>query len=174
MTRAEVVAHSPGTEIGQPDFALLRAPSTPQTRSLALARPAERLQNVIAAGFPGLVMETDEAFRRLIGGDSAAVPEAAVTQGIVTARQASSGTGLILHSASVSRGNSGGPLVDQCGRVVGVNTFIRAEQEDAARMNYALATDALLAFLTQNGVQATAADTPCSPALASASGTSTP
>ena len=174
VTRAEVVAQSPGTEIGQPDFALLRAPSTPATRSLSLARPADRLQNVIAAGFPGLVMETDEAFRRLIGGDAAAVPEAAVTQGIVTARQASSGTALILHSAAVSRGNSGGPLVDQCGRVVGVNTFIRAEEEDAARMNYALATEALLAFLSQNGVQLTAADSPCAPALASAGGNGTP
>ena len=41
-------------------------------------------------------------------------------------------------------------------------------------MNYPLATDALLAFLTQNGVQATAADTPCSPTLASAGGNGTP
>src|SRR5690349_11201970 len=38
----------------------------------------------------------------------------------------------LLHTANIARGHSGGPLLDQCGRVLGVNTLItRSEEGDA-------------------------------------------
>jgi serine protease Do len=163
VTRARLVARSQRIEIGEPDFALLRIDSAEAIGPLTLASPAERLQNVVAAGFPALIMDTDAGFRRLRAGDPGAVPEMAVSQGIVTARQSPSGVPLILHTASVSGGSSGGPLVDQCGRVVGMNTFIRTEQDQAARVNYALATDALATFLAGVGIDVTVASDLCHP-----------
>jgi S1-C subfamily serine protease len=163
MTRARLVARSERVEVGAPDFALLRIDDDEAVPALSLASPAERLQNVIASGFPALVMDTDAGFRRLREGDLDAVPEMAVSQGIVTARQSPSGTPLILHTAAVSGGNSGGPLVDQCGRVVGMNTFIRTEKDQAARMNYALATDALATFLANAGIHVAVASDVCRP-----------
>ncbi|MGD9294783.1 MAG: serine protease, partial [Roseobacter sp.] len=55
-----------------------------------------------------------------------------------------------------SKGNSGGPLVDMCGRVVGVNTFV--VQGPMRNLNFALATDDLLLFLQ---------DTPADPVVSS-------
>ena len=53
---------------------------------------------------------------------------------------------IILHSADISAGNSGGPLVDSCGRAVGINTFIATNQQ-ATKANYALGASWLAAFL---------------------------
>jgi hypothetical protein len=118
---------------------------------LSVSRDVDRLDNVIAAGYPAIVIETDENYQRLMEGDMTAMPTVSFTDGIVTAMQHPSGADLILHSATVSPGNSGGPLVDRCGRVVGVNTFVRSE-ETYRRMNYALAADELMKFLNDNGL----------------------
>ena len=49
----------------------------------------------------------------------------AVTQGIVSNPQQKQGNiDYIQHDAALNPGNSGGPLVDQDGAIVGVNTFI--------------------------------------------------
>ena len=162
-TRAKLLARSPKVEIGGPDFALLEVEDGGEQATLSLASPADRLQNVVAAGFPKLVMDTDAGFMRLRAGDRSAVPEMAVSQGVVTARQSPAGTPLILHTASVSGGNSGGPLVDQCGRVVGMNTFVRTEREQVAQMSYALASEALATFLAEAGVEVAVASDQCRP-----------
>ena len=47
-------------------------------------------------------------------------------------------------------GHSGGPLVDSCARVIGVNTFTLVE--GSASLGYAQKTDVLLRFAADNGV----------------------
>lgn len=75
-------------------------------------------QKVYAIGFPG-VADANVKFDGI---------ESTVTEGIVGRNILASWTqdgskqSLIQHSASINQGNSGGPLIDDCGRVVGINT----------------------------------------------------
>ncbi len=62
-----------------------RAPGS--CRQLALASHVERLENVVAGGFPGVIMDTDINFQALRSGDATAIPQMAVTQGVVTVIQ---------------------------------------------------------------------------------------
>jgi S1-C subfamily serine protease len=162
--RADIVASSPTSEIGQLDIALLRVAPVPGVQPLAMSTAAAALDPVIAAGFPGLTMHGDDASVRLLEGDLSAVPTIILTDGKISAIQtAPGGLKIMPHTAAVSGGNSGGPLVDACGRVVGVNTFITADQEQVAHTNYAQKSDALIAFLQANGVGVNASNEPCVP-----------
>jgi S1-C subfamily serine protease len=161
-TRAQIVAQTPNSEIGEPDIALLRVEGATGIQPLAFSSTAAPLDQVIAAGFPGLLMQADEAFGRLLHGDASAVPEVILTDGRINAIQsAPGGMKIIPHSAAVSGGNSGGPLVDACGRVIGINTFITANQEQVAHANYAQKADGVVAFLRQNGAGVADLTSPC-------------
>jgi S1-C subfamily serine protease len=54
------------------------------------------------------------------------------------------------HTAAIGRSNSGRPLVNPCGRVVGVNTS--ASSTRAGERVHAQKEDSLIAFLAANGV----------------------
>jgi S1-C subfamily serine protease len=174
--RAEIAAASPSSETGQIDIALLRVAPVPGVQPLVMSTAAAPLDPVIAAGFPGLTMHGDDASVRLLEGDLSAVPTIILTDGKISAIQtAPGGLKIMPHTAAVSGGNSGGPLVDACGRVVGVNTFIMADQEQVAHTNYAQKSDALIAFFQANGVTVNADNEPCvPPAPASAAPQSAP
>jgi len=163
-THARVVAQTPNSEIGSPDIALLRVDGVTGIQPLAFSTTAAPLDQVIAAGFPGLVMQSDEAFGRLRGGDASAVPEVILTDGRINAIQsAAGGMRIIPHSAAVSGGNSGGPLADACGRVLGINTFITANREQVVHANYAQKADGIVAFIRQNGANVADLTGPCTP-----------
>jgi V8-like Glu-specific endopeptidase len=55
----------------------------------------------------------------------------------------------LLHTANIARGHSGGPLLDQCGRVLGVNTLITRNQDGDAPFAFAVANRELTTFLQQ-------------------------
>lgn len=147
------------------DFALLRVPRQAEIRPLALTGTGRPLTPVVAAGFPGLHLGTDPTFARLSEGDASAARDLApvLQTGVVNhlQRHDEAAVTLVLHSAEIAPGNSGGPLVDYCGRVVGVNSFGRTDGRLPVTARYALGTDGLAAFLSAGGVAAPLDAEPC-------------
>lgn len=133
---------------GQADFAVIKvdAPAG-SVRPLPVAAEPAALSEVVAAGYPVIAIAQDRNLRRLAAGDLKASPEVVLTKGTVSAVQNKErGTPMVLHSADISAGNSGGPLIDSCGRVVGINTYIVTTQQ-TTKANYALGSSWLAAFL---------------------------
>lgn len=167
---AEVVAETPDAKPGAPDFAVLRVNTGDFTPpALGVSTAIGRLDNVVAAGFPAIVVRSDARFKQLAEGDGSAAPSANMQSGAVTVIQphVAGDAEVILHSAEISGGNSGGPLVDTCGRVVGVNTFVSAERQGTfRRLNYALHARELRRFLDGAGIAHRAVEGACEPRVA--------
>ena len=99
------------------DLAVLRvrAGGLPGLRPLPLAvAPPEPLLDVVAVGFPG-------AANAVTAANAPSYNEGNVGR-VVTGTWGSGALRIIQHSADINPGNSGGPLIDACGRVIGVNT----------------------------------------------------
>lgn len=155
-----VINHSTGTlrpaqlikalgpmEVTGGDFALLRVEGVSQPSfDVLISDDSLRLQSVITAGYPGDLLISDQQFQALRSGDLEAVPSLSVTDGTISAEQRlSQTTEVIVHSAPISTGNSGGPLIDMCGRLIGVNTFV--VQGPLRNLNFALSGEDLMSFL---------------------------
>lgn len=167
---AEIVSASRSSEISGDDFALLKLSRNVDLPSFTFSDGTRRLDEVVAAGYPSFVISTDPGFVAAFrDGDFSQLPaiQMAVTRGEVTQMQLSeSGTRLILHSAQISPGNSGGPLVDRCGRVVGVNTFTRLDQANSLRLNFALSAKDAASFLEASNISASMDTSACAVAVA--------
>ena len=143
-----VVATSQPGQATQADFAVIQVDlPAGAVRPLPVAAEPSALSEVVAAGYPAIAIAQDRNLRRLAAGDLKASPQVVLTKGTVSAVQNKERNApIVLHSADISAGNSGGPLVDACGRAVGINTFIATNQQ-ATKANYALGGSWLAAFL---------------------------
>jgi hypothetical protein len=162
MTRG---AGGGAVEPGMPDFALLKLPqAVPGAQPLALTPTADKLLDVVAAGYPASVVQVEQGMQELQQGRLGTPPELVLTRGsISTIQRLENGLIVMPHSADISPGNSGGPLVDTCGRVVGINTFVSFATQVADRVKYAQKTESLLPWLQQQNIQATTQAEACQP-----------
>ena len=141
---------------GDRDYALLKVilPLGANIRPLAFAATPKRTDKVGAWGFPHLISQNDPAYARLLSGeDFSATPELSYSEGVISAILERDPP-LVVHSAPLSPGNSGGPLVNEQGEIVGINTMITPDESSYRQASIALSGQDLLRFLRQNGIAA--------------------
>lgn len=135
------------------DLALLRIGSpTDKRKAIALEEPKDDIvgDQVYAVGYPA-VAESVDALSYFGNND------ATVTGGSVSRVLTESGTGrhLLQTDAVVHSGNSGGPLVNTDGRVVGINTFILTDENGSEihGVYYAVSISEAIPMLERNNVK---------------------
>lgn len=151
---ASIAAYSP-----QRDLALLKLRQGASLSALTLfSGAAADSQEVYAAGYPGNV----DMAEGLSMGDLVSPQAAVKTRGYISAGRSSKAFDTILHTAPIGSGNSGGPLLDACGRVLGVNSFgtVSDNTTDSA-FYFAISMRELTAFLQEAGVNPHVSGTPC-------------
>jgi len=86
----------------------------------------DKADRVLALGYPGVADRLVSKEQGLMG---MMAREATLTTGVVGRKfnapwggRGSEDISIVQHSAQINKGNSGGPLFDGCGRVVGINT----------------------------------------------------
>lgn len=111
-----------------PDIAVIQAvEEVPGRVALPLLADESEIEvgdSVVALGYPGSSDYTQETVygATLPGG----VEDVTLTSGIISRFTTSSSLGntrLIQHDATINGGNSGGPLIDSRGAVIGINTY---------------------------------------------------
>jgi serine protease Do len=109
------------------DLALLDAPELAAPALKIAASPPGKEALVRALGYPGVT----DRMRKLPLEQSLKPSEPYVTSGsIALFSDTAPGGGAfdtIFHTAPIDHGNSGGPLLDECARVIGVNTWSAAD-----------------------------------------------
>lgn len=133
-----------------------------------------KLQPVLAAGFPGAAD---------LGGSIDNLMEVSFTQGIISGFIQENGEGMYQISAAVNPGNSGGPLFDQCGRVIGINSLkslvnavvVGPDGQPTTQrvplgenIAWAIQSDELIDLLQQKKIPYQSESTPCGGAAAGA------
>lgn len=139
------------------DIAVLKLEkATSKRKPITLCSPTDELvgSTVYAVGYPGLA-------DNVIAEPSSSwdVTDATVTKGTVNRIFTTEGTGRVnLQIDCVIRhGNSGGPLLNGSGAVVGVNTWGVNSGSDDADMYYAVSIDEAVLLLNQSGITYTMA-----------------
>lgn len=116
---ATVIWTSPGLDLGVIKVENLNRPILPLTGLVAPDYPAKG-HTVYLQGFPGVV---DNLVRDAAEKDHVSTVSRGVVGRIVTASFGGTLRPVIQHDTEAGPGNSGGPLFDACGNVVGVHTF---------------------------------------------------
>ena len=140
------------------DLALLRTTSPMRLPPLTISgAPVSDAGAVTSVGYPQNVdraqgLEMADLFR--------AQPPVKST-GFLSGRRPTREFDTLLHTAPIARGSSGGPLLDECGRVLGVNSFGAESGGTDAEFFFAVSTRELLPFLRANDVTPSVNAMPC-------------
>jgi hypothetical protein len=142
--RAVVKASLPGK-----DLALLQLTSGALVPASIFAGTVPDGADVFAIGYPASVdiaLEQSEA-------DVLRPQQPVKTRGTVSSGRTSKTVESLLHTAPIAPGNSGGPIVDACGRVLGINSFGSVPTEGGAEFYFAISARELTSFLSNRGVE---------------------
>lgn len=83
------------------------------------------------------------------------------SRGFLSGQRPSRDFDTLLHTAPIGKGSSGGPLLDNCGRVVGVNSFGAESDGTDSEFYFAVSTRELLPFLRANEITPQVNGMPC-------------
>ena len=131
------------------DVALLKVNFNTQLPSIPLASKDDALvgEDIFVYGFPNSVAKNEFLSEETI-------LEATLTRGIISARKKSvKGWPVMQMDADINRGNSGGPVCNQNGEVVGISTF--GTLDDNARalapgLNFAIPLEVVREFISDS------------------------
>lgn len=130
------------------DLALLQLSSGSLIPASIFAGTVADGADVFAIGYPASVdvaLEQSEA-------DVLRPQPPVKTRGTISSGRTSKTVESLLHTAPIAPGNSGGPIVDSCGRVVGINSFGSLANEGGAEFYFAISARELSTFLDNQGV----------------------
>jgi serine protease Do len=148
----KVVAYAP-----ELDLAIIALTSGSITPAALYGGLVQDGASVVALGYPYGV---DRAMAS--GVDQFIRPQSPVKSlGSVSGRRTNDRFDTIVHTAAIGRGNSGGPLVDACGRVVGINSFLSISEGIDSTFAFALSVKELQAFLARAKIAVTVTTAPC-------------
>ncbi len=152
---ARIIRYSPLSELallefrGGPDI-------VPLTISTVEPHPGD---GVVALGYP------DVDYQGATGADLLRPAPPSRTSGQIASLRDRAPTGdaipTINHQAVISSGSSGGPLVDECGRVLGVNSWHVSGADTRETRGVSTRATQLLQFLDEAGVTPTLSDERC-------------
>ncbi|MBB3860603.1 S1-C subfamily serine protease [Novosphingobium hassiacum] len=151
---ARLIAYSPAN-----DLALLRIEGGGTLTPITLFPGApDDGAEVYALGYPGNV----DLAQGLSMADLVTPQEAVKTRGYLSGGRSSRSFDTLLHTAPIGSGNSGGPLLDTCGRVLGINSFgtVSDNGTDSA-FYFAISMRELAAFLKRAKVEPHVSGLPC-------------
>jgi S1-C subfamily serine protease len=156
LGRVKVLSPEPMGNAGDyysDDFALVAVSGPLAAPPLAIASAVQPLDPVIAAGFPTNVISADKQFQDLQAGRAIGMPGVVLSRGDIRAvENQGSPTPVVAHTAEISEGNSGGPLVNACGQLVGINTFGIQMPGATRTSNFAIGNGAIDRFLKSQNV----------------------
>ncbi len=139
------------------DLALIEISEARLPAAAIYTGPLDSGADVVALGYPGNV---DLATARSAN-DYITPRTPTRSEGNMSNMQAVDGVAMLIHTAKISRGNSGGPLVDGCGRITGINTAITRADDGDSPFAFAIAGRELTRFLTDAGQSYASIGTPC-------------
>ena len=131
------------------DLAIIEAEYPVQGVGTLPLRPVDENmagEHVYALGFPGIE-------DKMADNNYYTMSDITVTDGIVSRQITHDGICCMSHTAKVNHGNSGGPLIDSYGQVIGVNTFIYTETKTSDLRSYAIYSDYFMNALDSMGVR---------------------
>jgi serine protease Do len=89
-------------------------------------------------------------------------PQAPVkTRGTISAGRSAKSFDTLLHTAPIGPGNSGGPILDACGRVIGINSFGSTSENGGSDFYFAISMKETTAFLRSQKISFNAVTGPC-------------
>ena len=139
------------------DLALLEITEARLPAAAVYTGPLESGADVVALGYPGNV---DLATARSAN-DYITPRTPTRSEGNLSNTQSVDGVAMQIHTAKISRGNSGGPLVDACGRIAGINTAITRADDGDSPFAFAISARELTRFLANANQQYASVGTPC-------------
>jgi S1-C subfamily serine protease len=178
LVEARVVERRAGV-----DLAVIEAYEDLPGRALTLADfEPEKLTSVVAVGYPGAADVKQDATVRTMQELYARMKEpsgfdSTVTPGVVSRIYSASNTALsetqvinartVQHNAPINPGNSGGPLFDECGTVIGVNSFT---PKGAQGLFFSIHSGEVIRFLRELNISYAAVGHACMAASLSSGG----
>ncbi len=150
---ATIIAYSPKN-----DLALLQISGKGRiTAANLFIGPVADGSDVFAIGYPGTV----DIAQGLSLADMIRPTPPVKTKGNTSAGRSAKDFNTLLHTAPIGGGNSGGPLVDSCGRIIGINSFGSLSNGNDAEFFFAIAASEISKFLRQANVTVETSNSIC-------------